>query len=415
MPRHCSAGGCKSRDNRETRHAGITFHKLPKEASRRNLWISNSHRSDFWDPQTDFVYFCSKHFKPESFELTSCSGIRRLREDAFPTVFDSSSPKNDKWLGDVPNQQGRKSSDEHQCQTPGESANPTSLEVEREQPGFSQETAEDGDQLRSGRKPPSLPSPSRSVSPSRYMRRLPPRPGFYLPKEHSYALLCPLLWRRRYDQAVDYLEKTLRQLHAARRRENRLRGSLLRLRDRRQKTRASEGDSEDDGPAEGHAAGEGAADKYCRFCGRGRRTPETDKMADSSLKESTEKRHSKETRSLNSPRAFRAPQRLPVALDDPREVKSRDLDSLLLIKGQDEERFILVPLENRLQNYLTAEDAVAQTATESSAENTGDPSGSRRCPARDATSPEDPSEGVREKLKEHLEGFHLQLSHEYAS
>ncbi|XP_018550975.1 THAP domain-containing protein 7 [Lates calcarifer] len=250
MPRHCSAGGCKSRDNRETRNAGITFHKLPKGASRRNLWIINSHRADSWDPQTDFVYFCSKHFTPESFELTGCSGIRRLKEDAFPTVFDSSTTKC-KRAGTPQKQEevtARKSpcSGDQEHTQEGTNQGQTSLEptVQRSV-AASEETHENMppssqepsgvEQLSQEEHASSPPSESHPPSPSRYMRRLPPPPGLYLSKEHSYAQLCPLLWRRRYDQAIDCLEKALRQLHAARRRENRLRSTVLRLRDKRLK------------------------------------------------------------------------------------------------------------------------------------------------------------------------------------
>ncbi|KAF3834458.1 hypothetical protein F7725_025662 [Dissostichus mawsoni] len=244
MPRHCSAGGCKSRDNR---------------ATRRSLWINNCHRADSWDPQTDFVYFCSKHFTPQSFELTGCrsvliqileclcdkalspahsihvfdlcthSGIRRLKEEAFPTVFDSSSTTKGKRRAtqqtagdDLQNAQqktdGGETSKQPNGNTPASPQEPSEVEqLPQQESSLEPEPAY----------PPQ--------SPSRYMRRLPPPPGFYLPKEHSYAQLCPLLWRRRYDQAIDCLERALRQLHAARRRENRLRSTVLRLRDKRLK------------------------------------------------------------------------------------------------------------------------------------------------------------------------------------
>ncbi|XP_045913931.1 THAP domain-containing protein 7 isoform X1 [Micropterus dolomieu] len=247
MPRHCSAGGCKSRDNRQTRNAGITFHKLPKGATRRNLWITNSHRADYWDPQTDFVYFCSKHFTPESFELTGCSGIRRLKEDAFPTVFDSSSTTKCKRPGTL-----QKREDVPVRKNPGNQENPQQerdMGQTSEEPTVQRSVAAAGEANENKPAPSQeLPGvehlsqqerspspPSRPLSPSRYMRRLPPPPGFYLSKEHSYAQLFPLLWRRRFDQAIDCLEKALRQLHAARRRENRLRSTVLRLRDKRLK------------------------------------------------------------------------------------------------------------------------------------------------------------------------------------
>ncbi|XP_034560681.1 THAP domain-containing protein 7 [Notolabrus celidotus] len=254
MPRHCSAGGCKSRDNRESRRAGITFHKLPKGATRRNLWITNSQRADSWDPQSDFVYFCSQHFTPESFELTGYSGIRRLREDAFPTLFNlpaTTKPKRAGRLqkrGDAPVRKSLRSCDQEKTQEKREKDNshpPEELtgqrsaaapeETHENTPAPSQEPSELSPEEKS---PPPEPEPEpepRPISPSRYMRRLPPPPGFYLPKEHSYAQLCPLLWRRRYDQAIDCLEKALRQLHAARRRENRLRSTVHRLQDKRLK------------------------------------------------------------------------------------------------------------------------------------------------------------------------------------
>nr|XP_020482741.1 uncharacterized protein LOC109977326 [Labrus bergylta]XP_020482742.1 uncharacterized protein LOC109977326 [Labrus bergylta] len=247
MPRHCSAGGCKSRDNRESRNAGITFHKLPKGPTRRNLWITNSRRADSWDPQSDFVYFCSQHFTQESFELTGYSGIRRLREDALPTVFDSSTTTKSKRAGRLQKREDppvRKSphlayqeNDESlpSDEPTGESSAAAPGETPEDTPAPPPESSEVEPLPQDEHSPPPPEPEPRPVSPSRYMRRLPPPPGFYLSKEHSYAQLCPLLWRRRYDQAIDCLEKTLRQLHAARRRESRLRSTMLRLRDKRLK------------------------------------------------------------------------------------------------------------------------------------------------------------------------------------
>ncbi|XP_036411139.1 THAP domain-containing protein 7 [Megalops cyprinoides] len=313
MPRHCSAAGCKSRDTRETRKAGITFHRLPKRGSpRRTLWIINSQRTGpqgkgQWDPQSHFIYFCSKHFTPESFELSGVSGYRRLKEDAVPTVFetfsrqrrgtsakaqrgrdrpgpttrqtrrracslkkeqDGSDTCQDSQQGaegchnagntvsgkedgkeeglrlaggakrgaqtTPPTQSPVSSSPSHpSCET--SQFPPPSPSASAVVPSSSQTPQPLGPQLSEMPPSPSSCSPPRPPSPSRYMRRLPPPPGFYLPKEHNYAQLCPLVWRKRYDRAIDSLEKSLRLLNAARRRENRLRQTLLRLRESRLK------------------------------------------------------------------------------------------------------------------------------------------------------------------------------------
>ncbi|XP_061753401.1 THAP domain-containing protein 7 [Nerophis ophidion] len=419
MPRHCSAGGCKSRDNRETRNAGITFHKIPKEASRRNLWISNSHRADSWDPQTNFVYFCSKHFTPESFELASCSGIRRLREDAFPTLFDSSSATKYKWLGKILKQEERKSSGEMLSdKSAAEAAVQRSVEAEETNEGTpesSQDTSESEQRQTQTSSPP-----SRSVSPSRYMRRLPPRPGFYLPKEHSYAQLCPLVWRRRYDLAVDYLEKTLRRLHAARRRENRLRNALLRLQDKQQKqvllasrhleTRPSRG-----GPAE---------TRKCSYCGRGHvqggehTTGDKDvmktknKTAELTLKlERTPEDVTDEHNRANFhvfPREAQSAEALP----DFCEASS---ESPFWVRGEANTQFILVPFpdEDQLQNYLHIEEVPNHAILLSEVDLQQDLQVENMQVVN--SSQVELGEDVRERLKEHLEGFHLQLSNEFAN
>ncbi|KAG8434182.1 hypothetical protein GDO86_012524 [Hymenochirus boettgeri] len=96
MPRHCSALGCTTRDSRQTRNSNISFHRLPrKEDPRRSLWITNCRRTDpsgngLWDPSSDYVYFCSKHFEKTCFEVVGTSGYHRLKEDAVPTLFLSS-------------------------------------------------------------------------------------------------------------------------------------------------------------------------------------------------------------------------------------------------------------------------------------------------------------------------------------
>lgn len=258
MPRHCSAVGCKSRDTKGLRKTGITFHRLPKKGNpRRTSWIINSCRKGpggkgQWDPQSHYIYFCSKHFTPDSFELSGVSGYHRLKDDAIPTLFEiqphergtarrcvtkrRGRPRNEDKHISAKNSFNNEDSESQEIFKDVKSSEQVKRDENRGQPP-PQPSSEDAniavdDQLAVPFSPPSPHPPS----PSCYMRRLPPPPGFYLRKEHNYAQLCPLLWRRRYDKAIDSLEKTMQLLSAARRRENRLRNTLLRLRENRLKS-----------------------------------------------------------------------------------------------------------------------------------------------------------------------------------
>ncbi|XP_033949729.1 THAP domain-containing protein 7 [Pseudochaenichthys georgianus] len=488
MPRHCSAGGCKSRDNRETRSAGITFHKLPKGATRRSLWITNCHRADSWDPQTDFVYFCSKHFTPQSFELTGCSGIRRLKEEAFPTVFDSSSTTKGKRratqqtaaAAGVRLRRNRRSDDLQNAQQKTDGG-ATSKQPNGDTPASPQEPSE-VEQLPQQESSPEPEPACRPQSPSRYMRRLPPPPGFYLPKEHSYAQLCPLLWRRRYDQAIDCLERALRQLHAARRRENRLRSTVLRLRDKRLKhtlllsqdgfrtwgeKRPGKGGSNQggrDAPSEGVGLFEDQMEHclpdssscseeekgLCFYCGRGpeaRRASKTssdvepavhedtltmrDRVETSAVANTTNIQErppgkSVESRDLNgtNPQVLLQAQGVQHVIPGmSREQlllsegasgalgEEAPLQQLFLIQGGGGGKLLLVPVpaEDKIQSFLKMECAPDEGhVSELEVKQLMERGGGQHSVLSTQT-----GEDVREKLKEHLEGFHLQLSTEF--
>ncbi|KAI6060115.1 THAP domain-containing protein 7 [Aix galericulata] len=259
MPRHCSAAGCCTRDTRETRNRGISFHRLPKKDNpRRALWLENSRRRDAsgegrWDPASKYIYFCSQHFEKSCFEIVGFSGYHRLKEGAVPTVFESTSPKTprdtkpklpppDSDTPKPPRATGKWKQDPATSPPdPPFSTDVSCFPREGEDPGgvpalpgplgargplpdtllvaTGDEEATDTPALPEG----APPAPPRPVSPSLYMLRLPPPAGAYIQSEHSYQVGSALLWKRRAEAALDALDKAQRQLQACKRREQRLR------------------------------------------------------------------------------------------------------------------------------------------------------------------------------------------------
>ncbi|KAK3856322.1 hypothetical protein Pcinc_037348 [Petrolisthes cinctipes] len=87
MPTICAAYECEERE-KEKSDPSITFHRIPKDATRRQQWISAMGRENFTPHSSSRL--CSKHFKPEDFDRTSLSYVR-LRDNVVPSIFESSS------------------------------------------------------------------------------------------------------------------------------------------------------------------------------------------------------------------------------------------------------------------------------------------------------------------------------------
>lgn len=257
MPRHCSAAGCCTRDTRETRSRGISFHRLPmKDSPRRALWLENSRRLDAsgagrWDPSSKYIYFCSQHFDKSCFEIVGFSGYHRLKEGAVPTVFQSTSPRPPRTPKPRPPQPHNDSPKPQRGVTrkwspdprpspifspsfPPEGSAPAGIPAlpdpsgargHHPDPSITTQTTDPAD-------PPPLHNdndeapPPRPVSPSIYMLRLPPPAGSYIQSEHSYQVGSALLWKRRAEAAMEALGKAQRELQACKRRESRLRSRV---------------------------------------------------------------------------------------------------------------------------------------------------------------------------------------------
>jgi len=85
-----------------------------------------------------------------------------------------------------------------------------------------------------------------------YMARIPsppPKPGAYIPVEHSYTVGCPLVWKMKAEALKEAFEKVSKELRASRKRESRLRAritSILRPRSRGLRDTCTESDLTED-------------------------------------------------------------------------------------------------------------------------------------------------------------------------
>ncbi|XP_048473601.1 THAP domain-containing protein 7 isoform X2 [Rhincodon typus] len=311
MPRHCSAEGCTSRDTKDSRINGVTFHRLPKKGRhQREIWLLNCCRKNPdgtvpWDPPSQFIYFCSKHFEKHCFELVGLSRYHRLRDDAVPTLFQPcpqakvalSGGHNEKSLSvrtnecftdgsaclpapdlrnaDTSSEMGFSISQDgssfvlgysdpqervseslclYETSSPDiplsinqpepEATTPAviylievnSQSVELEAAGNTEEASKDISlpqsvllNEQSSDCQVELDDDRDPVPIALYMARIPnppPKPGAYIPVEHSYTVGCPLVWKMKAEALKEAFEKVTKELRASRKRESRLRARI---------------------------------------------------------------------------------------------------------------------------------------------------------------------------------------------
>ncbi|XP_039286978.1 peroxynitrite isomerase THAP4 isoform X2 [Nilaparvata lugens] len=87
MVKSCCAYGCTNsfRKNVDAKNK-ISFHHFPKDPETRKKWILATKWKNF-NPN-EHTYICSVHFKFEDYYPRYASGLRKLRENVVPSIFD---------------------------------------------------------------------------------------------------------------------------------------------------------------------------------------------------------------------------------------------------------------------------------------------------------------------------------------
>ncbi|CAI6373146.1 unnamed protein product [Macrosiphum euphorbiae] len=78
-------GGCTAVNCSNSRTKGFRLFRFPKDESRRKIWLQNCLR-DQWVP-TNSSELCEIHFEESQFEQHRQDGIKKLKPNAIPTLF----------------------------------------------------------------------------------------------------------------------------------------------------------------------------------------------------------------------------------------------------------------------------------------------------------------------------------------